>query len=180
MKAHLVGNGNSQNLFSFDIGDYVVACNVPKHKHNYKVLSIIDQKVLLYLQNNRTAIHPVEIWCTPEIKRYAEAKSLPGTYKDVYKKRHRWNSGHLAVEHMAKTHNEIHMWGMDSMFKDDLTSLMDDRVKRPQRPNLNKEWRPNWSTVFKQAPNTRFVIHIPDGAKGIEYAENCCYKHHKE
>ena len=178
MNVHLVGNGNSQKLFSFGIGDYIVACNVPKHKNNYKALSIIDQKVLLYLEQNRTAIKPVDIWCTPEIKRFADKKSLPGKYLDVYEKKHRWNSGHLAIEHMAKTHKTIHMWGMDSMFSKDLTSLMDDRILRPRRPDLNREWRPNWTTVFNQAPNTQFIVHIPEGAEGIDYAKNCCYQHH--
>jgi hypothetical protein len=105
-------------------------------------------------------------------------QSLPGRYQDVYEKKHRWNSGHLAIQHMAKTYQKINMWGMDSMFTDDLTSQMDDRVSRPRRPNLNIQWRPNWTTVFKQAPNTEFVVHIPKGATGIDYAENCVYKHH--
>jgi hypothetical protein len=178
MNIHFIGNGESNSLYSYQPHDFVVACNVPKFKNTYKVLSIIDQKVLLFLENNRTSIKPVDIWCTPEIKRFAETKSLPGRYQDVYEKKHRWNSGHLAIQHMAKTHSKINLWGMDSMFTDDLTSQMDDRVIRSKRPNLNIQWRPNWTTVFKQAPNTEFVVHIPKGATGIDYAENCVYKHH--
>jgi|TARA_A100001201_G_scaffold68984_1_gene63766 hypothetical protein len=180
MNVHLVGNGASNSLYHWHNQDFTVACNIPKTIYPYSTLSIIDLKVLLWLDKNRTAIKPVEIWCTPEVKTYAENKSLPGDYKDVYEKKHRYNSGHHAIKHMAKTHKIIHMWGMDSMFTTDLTSQMDDRVVRTARPNLNMQWRPNWTTVFNEAPNTQFIVHIPEGAEGVDYAKNCCYQHHKK
>ena len=177
--AHLVGNGKCSQLFAGHSGT-VVACNVPKNKSmNYDFLSIIDLKVCLYLDKNRTSIKPVTIWSTEEVKNWAEQKNLPGKYESIYVKRHRWNSGHLAAEQLAKKFKNIHMWGMDSMFTDDLTSEMDDRVARPKRPPLNKEWRPNWTKLFTQAKDTNFIVHIPKGMQGVDYAENCRYEYHQ-
>lgn len=178
MEAHLVGNGECQSLYSWHRGT-VVACNIPKKQDlKYDILSIIDGKVINYLKTNPNAIRPVQIWCTPQIQKQAQAAQLPGVWHGVYEHRHRFNSGHHAVQHLAKKFNKIHLWGMDSMFSKDLTSKMDDRIPRPNRPDLNKEWRPHWQEIFNSNPQCDFVVHVPQNTDTVDYAKNCFYQDH--
>ena len=178
MDVHLVGNGECQSLYVWHRGT-VVACNIPKKKDlKYDILSIIDAKVINYLKNHPNDIRPVQVWCTDQIKKQADALKLPGEWQAVYQHRHRFNSGHHAVQHLAKQFNKIHLWGMDSMFSTDLTSKMDQLIPRPNRPDLNREWRPHWQEIFNANPQCEFVVHVPQKTKVIEYAKNCFYQYH--
>lgn len=178
MEAHLVGNGKSQSLYVWHRGT-VVACNIPnKQDLKYDIISIIDQKVINYLKDKPNSIRPVQIWCTPQIEKQARAAQLPGVWHPVYEHRHRFNSGHHAVQHLAKKYKKIHLWGMDSMYSTDLTSLMDEKIVRPQRPDLNREWRPHWTEIFEQNKECDFIVHVPNNIKVIDYAKNCFYRYH--
>jgi len=178
MRSHFVGNGPSQNLFGdFQYG-FTVAGNIPKHIRIYNALSIIDTKVILYLKNNKLDLKNKHIWCTPDIVKQAKHHKIEGLWQEIYKPQHRYNSGHQAVQHLSKDFKFIDLWGMDSMWSDDLTSQMDDRVPRTKRPPLNNEWRPNWRTIFNKNPDVRYIIHAPEGINKVDYGENCQYKFH--
>jgi len=175
MQIHMIGNGASNKLFQSPYG-FKIMCNIPKLPVPADVISIIDQKVLLYQQQEKFQFkHNQVIWCTPQIQQVAEKKQLLGDWQPVYQHQHRYNSGHLAVQHACRTSPNlkiVHLWGMDSMFSSDLTSQMDDRVKRPQRPPLNREWRPNWKTVFAQFLQIQFLIHIHTPIEDYNYGQN--------
>lgn len=178
MEAHFVGNGECQNLYAWHRGT-VVACNIPKKKDlKYDILSIIDAKVINYLKNHPNDIRPVQVWCTDQIKKQADAIQLPGVWHAVYQQQHRFNSGHHAVQHLARTFNCIHLWGMDSMYSNNLSSMMDDRIPRPQRPDLNKEWRPHWKKIFEMNPHCDFIVHVPQHTNYTHYAKNCFFTQH--
>lgn len=178
MRSHFVGNGPSQNLFGdFQYG-FTVAGNLPKHIKIYTALSIIDTKVILYLKNNNLNLKNKEIWCTPDMVKQANFHKIQGTWIPHYKPQYRYNSGHHAVQHLSKKFRFIELWGMDSMWSDDLTSQMDDRVIRTKRPPLNREWRPHWQAIFKQHPDVRYTIHAPQGVNKVDYGENCRYQFH--
>jgi hypothetical protein len=98
--------------------------------------------------------------------------------KPVYAKISRMNSGLYATEYFAKQHRDIHIWGMDSLFSDDLTSEMDSKVPRPHRPQLNRWWRPHWNRIFQENPDTRFTIHAPQGAKNAFTQNNVTLTEH--
>jgi hypothetical protein len=74
---------------------------------------------------------------------------------------------------------EIHLWGMDSMFSDDLTSKMDDLVKRSQRPKLNQHWHPHWQDVFAKGAHIKWFLHTPENVKPLVVAENLTQITHK-
>lgn len=175
MQIHLVGNGKSNHLFDQQYG-FCIMCNIPKSTHPADVISIIDQKVVSYQKSNQYQFKPTQkIWCTDAIMRFAKKNHLQGDWLPVYTNKHRWNSGHLAVQHALQQspHCKIfNLWGMDSMFSDDLTSEMDDRVIRPTRPPLNREWRPNWCEIFAQYPSTRFMIHATHNHSEYNYGHN--------
>ena len=177
MKAHFIGNGKSQNLFNAHYGTVVMG-NVPKMNISYTALSIIDTKVILYLHNNNIHLENKNIWCTPDIKKQANNYKIQGIWHAIYKPKPKFNSGHQAVQHLSKDFKLIHLWGMDSMFTDDLTSLMDDRVTRTTRPPLNNDWRPYWKQLFSQHEQVLYTIHAPKGTKQIDYGKNCRYEFH--
>lgn len=178
MRAHFVGNGPSQSLYGDLHYGTVVVGNIPKLPIQHDALSIIDTKVILYLKNNNLNLRGKEIWCTPDIVKQAHFHKIEGTWLPHYTVKHRHNSGHHAIQHLSKDFQFIELWGMDSMWSDDLTSQMDDRVIRTKRPPLNTEWRPNWIKIFKQFPQVRYIIHAPVGIKEIDYGDNCKYQFH--
>ena len=178
MKAHFVGNGPSHSLYGDLHYGTVVVGNIPKMPIQYDAMSIIDTKVILYLKNNKLDLAGKEIWCTPDIVKQADFHKVPGLWFPHYKPQYRYNSGHHAIQHLSKQFEFISLWGMDSMFTNDLTSQMDDRVPRGKRPPLNNEWRPNWRNIFKQYPKVRYTIHAPQGIETVDYGENCKYELH--
>ena len=157
----IIGNGSSNSLYK-KRGFVVVACNIPQHTYDYDYLSICDnQPVVWMFKNEYKPSKP--ILCLPKNKKTAEAKKVIGEWRDVYVDKSRWNSGLYAAEYFAPTYNEIHLWGMDSLYCNDYTSQMDSLVERRNRPELNKWWRPGWNGVFDNNMKTQFVIHIPKG-----------------
>tara|TARA_A100001201_G_scaffold103114_1_gene88448 strand:- start:1657 stop:2199 length:543 start_codon:yes stop_codon:yes gene_type:complete len=179
MIAHFIGNGASQSLFgNFHYGTIVVG-NITKSTTRWDACSIIDTKVILYMKANNIHLKNKTIWCTKDIAKQAQHHKIQGIWQVHYEPKHRYNSGHHAVEKLSKTHKIINLYGMDSMFTDDLTSQMDDRVPRPKRPPLNNEWRPHWSKMFAKHPDVLYRIHVPQGTKEIEYGKNCRFVHHQ-
>lgn len=112
------------------------------------------------------------VLCLPATKDYAKKQNRGGDWLAVYEKRERYNAGIYAVEYSIRHSNEIHLWGFDSMYSNDLTSQMDTLVPRPGRAPLNKWWRPNWRKLFELHPDVKFSIHIPKGERCEEYPEN--------
>lgn len=179
MKAHFIGNGKSNRLFNTPYG-IVVCGNIPNHSIPYTALSIIDTKVILYLKNTKQHLENIDVWCSPDIKKHADIHQVKGRWHTIYTPTWRYNSGHQAVNHLSKNPHLkiIELWGMDSMWSDDLISQMDDRVIRSKRPPLNNEWRPNWKKIFAQHPNMMYVINAPKGIEQVDYGKNTRYKLH--
>jgi hypothetical protein len=59
--------------------------------------------------------------------------------------------------------SEVHMYGFDSMFDFNLRSCTDFYLvsDRGDTNNLRlaNNWRPVWQELFKEFPNTQFVLH---------------------
>jgi len=176
MRAHFIGNGKSNSLYGeFHYGT-VVCGNLPKHSIPYTALSIIDTKVIQYLKSEKKHLEKTQVWCTPDIKKQADMAGVKGIWHTIYKPTWRYNSGHQAVQHLSKKFKYIELWGMDSMWSEDLVSQMDDRVPRSKRPPLNNEWRPNWKKIFSENEEVIYTIHAPQGIKQIDYGKNTRYK----
>lgn len=178
MIAHFVGNGASKKFYNNTYGTVVVG-NLSRNIHNYTACSIIDTKVILYLKQNQINLQNKNIWCTPDIVKQAKYHKIEGHWHAVYKPIYRYSSGHHAVNHLSQNKHLkiIHLWGMDSMWSVDLTSDMDDRIIRSQRPPLYKEWRPHWIQMFSKY-DKRYIIHAPKGIEEIDYGQNTKYQFH--
>lgn len=169
MQASVIGNGASWQKF-IPQGEFVVACNIPNIE-SYDVLSVIDDKVLHWMQKNNWRTERT-VWCTENIEKTQQRLKLDLDTQILYQRQSRKNSGHHAVDCLAtKGYEIIHLWGFDSMWTEDLTSAMDCKVPRPQRPPLNRWWRPIWNDIFKKHSNTQFVLHANQGEVTVE-AEN--------
>jgi len=178
-KTHIIGNGNSAKLFEDDGSMSIVACNIPQHGHRYTHLSIIDSQPVVWMSN--TGWQPsVPVLCNKRAYNTAERYNIGGDWQQVYDDLYRSNSGHWAAWHIIKQPvKEIHLWGMDSMFSDDLTSQMDTIVKRPQRPKLNQHWHPHWQDVFAKGQHIKWYLHTPENVEPLVVADNLTQITHK-
>lgn len=76
-----------------------------------------------------------------------------------------FNCGHMAVHYAAAKHkaDEVHMYGFDTIFDFNMRSVTDlvlqsDRTTTNNYRLLNN-WRPVWRDIFREFPNTKFVLH---------------------
>lgn len=179
MIAHFVGNGASKKFYqSHTHYGTVVVGNISKDI-DYTACSIMDTKVILYLKAQGLNLKNKNIWCTPDIEKQARHHGIDGIWHAVYKPQYRYSSGHHAVNHLSQNRHLkiIHLWGMDSMWSEDLTSDMDDRIPRPNRPPLHREWRPHWIKMFSKY-DKRYIIHAPKGVVEVDYGKNAKYEYH--
>ena len=108
---------------------------------------------------------------------YTELPDYAGNYTN-------FNCGHMAVHYAANKLkcDEIHMYGFDSIFDFNLRSASDLYLISDREANnslrLSNNWRPIWQEMFKEFPNTKFVLHhkhtnikIPVG-KNVEIVTN--------
>jgi hypothetical protein len=76
-----------------------------------------------------------------------------------------FNCGHMAVHYAAARHkaDEVHLYGFDTIFDFNMRSYTDvilssDRSQGNNYRLLNI-WRPIWRDIFREFPNTKFVLH---------------------
>jgi len=164
-KTHLIGNGNSAKYFVDDGCMSIVAFNIPQHGHRFTLLSIIDSQPVVAMKNTGWRTN-CPILCSEKTYKTAQAHNVTGTWCPIYGEQYRSNSAHWAAREMLRvTVNEIHLYGMDSFWSDDLTSQMDSIVPRKQRPDLTKNWYPYWQEIFQQGNHLTWYIHTPLNVK---------------
>lgn len=174
MKIDIVGNGASIALYQ-DRGYKVIACNIPRQGLRFDSLSIIDHQPIHWMKTNDWR-PGCEIYCTENVVDTARGMELD--LRPVYQRLSRMNSGLYAAEYASKTYREINLWGMDSLWSDDLTSEMDSKVPRHTRPKLNQWWRPHWVRIFRENPDNSYIIHAPQGAQNAFTETNVTITEH--
>ena len=76
-----------------------------------------------------------------------------------------FNCGHMAAHYSANKLKAdiIHMYGFDSIFDFNLKSISDFSLNSDRGNNnnlrLSDNWRPIWQNMFREFPNTKFVLH---------------------
>ena len=83
-----------------------------------------------------------------------------------------FNCGHFAVHYACNKMNadEVHIYGFDSIFEMDLTSWTDTILHSDRETQntvrLANNWRPIWTHMFNEFPDTKFVLyHSHDNIK---------------
>lgn len=172
--SQLIGNGSSNTLYK-PLNAFTVACNIPNVKH-YDAVSMIDDKIPQLMDKENIKI-TVPVWCSDNVVRCSQRLGIKLDIRTIYQRVHKQNSGHYAARELAKTHDELHLWGFDSLWSDDLTSRMDQKIPRNGRPALNRHWHPLWQAIFDEHSHCKFIIHKPKGgncelnAKNLEICE---------
>jgi hypothetical protein len=95
----------------------------------------------------------------PQVKEFfVDLPKYAGNYTN-------FNCGHMAVYYAIRrlVATEIHMYGFDSMFAQDLSSTTDFFLVADRDPannlRLTNNWRPIWQTMFKEHPEVTFKVH---------------------
>jgi hypothetical protein len=89
-----------------------------------------------------------------------------------------FNCGHMCTHYVANKLNcdEIHMYGFDSIFDFNLVSTT-DFVLNSNRDHFNtyrlaENWRPITEGMFKEFPNTQFIVYHSHEKAKINLPEN--------
>jgi len=170
--AHVIGNGDSNRSVHIPV-HFTVSCNIPTHSVPFDVTTIIDTRVIDVMLE-RSVRFTQTIWCTQVVRDYARKKSVEGEFLALLEPQHRKNSGHHAADQCARMgYAQVHLWGMDSMFRSDLSSQMDAIIPRPGRANMTVEWRDHWRRIFDHHIKTKFYVHT-EGVNTLhkDYGEN--------
>lgn len=170
--AHVIGNGVSNSIVDIPV-HFTVSCNIPTHRVPFDVTTIIDTRVIDVMLERK--VHFTQtIWCTQVVRDYARKKSVEGDFLALLETQHRKSSGHHAADQCARMgYAQVHLWGMDSMFRSDLSSQMDAIIPRPGRANMTVEWRDHWRKIFDTHIKTKFYVHT-EGVNTLhkDYGEN--------
>jgi hypothetical protein len=186
--AHLIGNCKTSALYTPQKG-LKITCNVPPFEvKNLYTTVMVDFKMMKSIYEGSVII-PGDWVLGARPKKWMEMKPdfymkyarqikkfytvLPkyaSTYTD-------FNCGHMATHYIANSEEgglgckEIHMYGFDSLFSFDTTSmsdafLMSDRGNN-QTEKLTSRWRPIWNGIFKEFKDTQFVLYYHKGDTGV-------------
>jgi len=178
---HVLGNGDKANLFNDQPRPgRLLLCNMPPFEVDPKKVygtAMVDFKMMMALTEGSIALDQYDwilgtrprIWMYEQTGFYLKyAKNVKGFYTHVPEyagNPTNFNCGHMAVHYAASHHKatEIHMYGFDTIFDFNMRSVTDlilssDRTVTNNYRLLNN-WRPVWRDIFREFPNTKFVLH---------------------
>ena len=187
--AHLIGNGKSAGFYSPSAGLKITTNLPPFEVNNIYTTVMVDFKMM-------NAIHKGVVVVPGDWVLGARPHKWMEMRNDFYMKYSRqikefylvlpryaanytdFNCGHMAAHYVANKlkRTEIHMYGFDSIFEFDTTSMSDLYLESP-RDNMNKErmtsnWRQIWDGIYKEFPNTQFVLYHDKGNPQLKLPEN--------
>lgn len=187
---HVIGNGDSAGMFQGDAKGIRLTCNLPPFQvDRVYATTIVDFKMMRAMAEGSVIVpgdwilgwRPQRFleanpnfrvkWMNQIREFYTELpKYVPG-YTD-------FNCGHMAVHYAANKlqADSIHLYGFDSIFDMNLRSTS-DLVLNSDRGNTNNyrlinNWRPVWSGVFNEFPNTEFVLYHKHNKIPFKVPEN--------
>jgi hypothetical protein len=182
---HIVGNGNSENLFlrsDYPSADIVIGCNFSNPKHRPDLTIMIDIKPFMKFYEGVVLTIPLVI--SERCENYV-LKDMGGWDKvpkgslllsDVIPMIHPkerpypMNSGHHAtlygINEVLEHTKTIHLWGFNSFWSDDMSSLTNAYVQRSEHAKTNNRvsetWRNYWVEIFNSNPSIEFCVHCPN------------------
>ena len=189
--AHIIGNGDSHHLYKPAKG-IIMTCNLPPVTDikNVYATAIVDFKMCRAMHEGSVDLRAYDWVMGARPKKYTEMKpdfymkfarhikefylELP-PYANNYTD---FNCGHMCTHYVANKLNcdEIHMYGFDSIFDFNLISTT-DLVLQSSRDHANthrlaENWRPITEGIFKQFPNTQFVVYHKHNHAKIDLPKN--------
>jgi hypothetical protein len=178
---HVIGNGDKAFLYENERRRGMkILCNMPPFEIDPKEVyatCMVDFKMMQALTRGEILLDSFEwvLGTRPRIWMYERsmfhmkyAHRVKEFYTEVPKyagNATNFNCGMMAVHYAANRHkaDEINMYGFDTLFDFNMRSYTDvvlssDRSDTNNYRLLNN-WRPVWTGIFKQFPNTKFILH---------------------
>ncbi len=174
--AHVIGNGDSATRYKPAPG-LKITCNLPPFAvENVYTTCMVDFKMMNAIKEGSVTV-PGEWVLGARPKKFmelnpqfhmryaAQVKDYYTVLPDYAGNYTNFNCGHMAVHYAANKLkcDEIHMYGFDSIFDFNLRSASDLYLISDREANnslrLSNNWRPIWQEMFKEFPNTQFVLH---------------------
>jgi hypothetical protein len=174
---HIIGNGDCATFYQPAPG-IKLTCNMPAFdiKDVYGTV-MVDFKMMKALHEGSLKLDAYDWILGMRPKKWMEMQ--PGFYlkyaknvKEFYTELPSYvnnytdfNCGHMATYYAANKlkADEVHMYGFDSIFDMNLRSVTDLYLFSDRSPlnthRLNTNWRPIWENMFKEFPNTKFVLY---------------------
>lgn len=187
MAVHVLGNGPSLthtfNRQSWPNTDVFIGCNFSDETLRPDYTMFIDVRPLRLFAENGYRLHIPTIlsdkayeYITNELSHrfswdYINLREVfPLIHWTDVSKSIAMNSGHHAAMYAILNepdHSTIHIWGMDSLWTDDLASLTDVYTRPTVESRTEGQramvWRQYWSEIFLRNCDHQFIIHHPQG-----------------
>lgn len=151
----VLGNGPSREYYDHK-GDYVLGCNIPGDEFSVDATVICDEEIVWVLKNDPTLIDVPIIISNKALEKMKELRiDNLFTIHHVFKIKDWHNSAHYAAEFLLDYGcDELHIWGCDSIFKEDISSTTDAYVnKEPDTIRFVKHWRKVWDDIHANYPH---------------------------
>jgi hypothetical protein len=180
--AHILGNGSSIELFDrseWPEDHTFVGCNFSDDRLRVDYTVMMDVKALMKFYSGHKISMPLII--SDRCEKYIEVQrggwdKIPQglfSHLDTIPMIHHagskfpLNSGHHATLYAIKANysniKNVHLWGFDTFWSDNLQSNTDSIVDRTPgtrtKANVAKEWREFWVKIFSDHPNIMFTVH---------------------
>jgi hypothetical protein len=178
---HVIGNGDKAHYYQREERKGMkLLCNMPPFEMDPKEVyatCMVDFKMMMALTEGSIKLDQYEwvlgtrprIWMYERSTFYLKyASRVREFYTHVPKyagNATNFNCGHMAVHYAAAKHkaDEIHLYGFDSILDFNMRSVT-DLVLQSDRGDTNNyrllnNWRPVWRDIFREFPQTKFVLH---------------------
>ena len=195
---HVIGNGDQASLFHKEHRTGMkLTCNIPPWPVagaygtimvDFKMMRALHEGSLTIPGDWILGMRP-KIWMDQQpsffIKHSHQVKEFYTVLPKYVANYTDFNCGHMAVHYAANKikAEEIHLYGFDSIFDFNLRSCSDFYLGS-DRGNMNtnrlaNNWRPVWQNMFKEFPDTTFVLHhihdaikfqVPDNVEVMTYS----------
>jgi hypothetical protein len=156
----VLGNGPSKKEYDRS-GDLVIGCNIPTKDFSVDATVICDEEIVWVLKNNLTLIDVPVIISTKVYEKMKELKIVDNfQVVSVFKPSDWHNAAHYAADRLIDLGcTEIHIWGCDSIFEDDIESETSQHVEKHHKGDARfiKNWRRVWLEKKQNNPNVNFV-----------------------
>ena len=186
-RINVLGNGNHAGLFKRGTEGTLLICNMPPMElppSEVFATCMVDYKMMQALWKGQFALDQYDWilgtrprhWMQMQGSFYMKyASCIKGFYEVVPEyagNATNFNCGHFAVHYACNKMNadEVHIYGFDSIFEMDLTSWTDTILHSDRETQntvrLANNWRPIWTHMFNEFPDTKFVLyHSHDNIK---------------
>ena len=168
-RAHVVGNGPSCVEYEkIDPSDFSIGCNIPKREVDVSTMADI-KFVNVILEDKLVPNIPVII--SNDVLNFLEENNTSDQFNIIGNFEIRkgiYSSSHYAAYWLlSQGYDEIHLWGLDSLYENHMFSYTDKIKDTPAKhedeyiSNIIKGWKAYWRRIENEYPTVKFIFHKP-------------------